>query len=255
MLGHVTSSYWSANCDRSIALALVVGGRDLLDRTLHVTTPDGFATATVAEPVFFDPKGSASMLEARYRTARALPLGRTEAPAGAGLLIRPAEAEARFSLRLRGPRTSAAGFPLDRPINTLSGDETRWIARLGPDEWLIGAPETDADILAAAVSTDLAGRTHALVDVSHRNVGIDVRGDAAAIAFNASCPLDLGDAAFPAGSATRTLLGKAEIVLIRRPGPVPTYRVECWRSFATYVYGLLQEAAFGAGPLERAAAR
>lgn len=37
------------------------------------------------------------MLEARYRTARALPLGRTEAPAGAGLLIRPAEAEARFS--------------------------------------------------------------------------------------------------------------------------------------------------------------
>lgn len=57
MLGHVTSSYWSANCDRSIALALVTGGRDLLGRTLHVTTPDGFTTATVAEPVFFDPKG------------------------------------------------------------------------------------------------------------------------------------------------------------------------------------------------------
>ncbi|MCX4198657.1 sarcosine oxidase subunit gamma [Methylobacterium organophilum] len=156
---------------------------------------------------------------------------------------------------MRGPLGSAAGLGLDRPINTLSGDATRWIARLGPDEWLIGALETDADILAAAVTADLAGRAHALVDVSHRNVGIDVRGVAAAIALNAGCPLDLGDAAFPAGSATRTLLGKAEIVLIRRPGPVPTYRVECWRSFATYVYGLLQEAAFGAGPLERAAAR
>jgi sarcosine oxidase subunit alpha len=57
MLGHVTSSYWSENCNRSIALALVEGGRALMGRTLHITTPDGFTTATVAEPVFFDPKG------------------------------------------------------------------------------------------------------------------------------------------------------------------------------------------------------
>ncbi len=53
------------------------------------------------------------MLEARYRTARAHPLGRADAPApvGAGLLIRPAAAEARFALRLRGPLGSAAGLP------------------------------------------------------------------------------------------------------------------------------------------------
>jgi sarcosine oxidase subunit gamma len=197
------------------------------------------------------------MLEARYRTARALPLGRPAmpAPAPAGIAIRPAEAEARFSLRLRGPIASAAGLPLDRPINTVSGDATRWAARLGPDEWLIGAPETDADLMAAALGADLVGRVHSLVDVSHRNVGIEVSGALAPIALNAGCPLDLGDAAFPAGSATRTLFGKAEIVLIRRAGAVPTYRVECWRSFATYVHGLLQEAAFGAGPMERAAAR
>ncbi|MCJ2086106.1 hypothetical protein MKK88_08880 [Methylobacterium sp. E-005] len=72
---------------------------------------------------------------------------------------------------------------------------------------------------------------------------------------NAGCPRDLGDAAFPAGSATRTLLGKAEIVLIRRAGPVPTYRGACWHSWSSYVYDLLREAAIGAGPVGKAAAR
>jgi sarcosine oxidase subunit alpha len=57
MLGHVTSSYWSANCERSIALALVADGRNLIGRKLHVTTPTGFASVEVGAPVFFDAKG------------------------------------------------------------------------------------------------------------------------------------------------------------------------------------------------------
>jgi sarcosine oxidase subunit alpha len=57
MLGHVTSSYHSANCGRSIALALVEGGRALSGETLHVTTPTGFTNVTVREPVFFDAEG------------------------------------------------------------------------------------------------------------------------------------------------------------------------------------------------------
>ena len=36
--------------------------------------------------------------------------------------------------------------------------------------------------------------------------------------------------------------GKAEIVLMRLDDE-PTYRVECWRSFAPYVLGFLNEAA------------
>jgi sarcosine oxidase subunit alpha len=57
MLGHVTSSYWSANCGRSIALALIKDGRALTGRKLHATTPTGFADVAVCAPVFFDPKG------------------------------------------------------------------------------------------------------------------------------------------------------------------------------------------------------
>ena len=51
-LGHVTSSYFSANCGRSIALALVAGGRGRIGETLHATTPTGFAPVKVASPVF-----------------------------------------------------------------------------------------------------------------------------------------------------------------------------------------------------------
>jgi sarcosine oxidase subunit alpha len=57
MLGHVTSSYWSATCDRSIALALVEAGRSRLGERLYATAPSGFAEVRVCEPVFFDPAG------------------------------------------------------------------------------------------------------------------------------------------------------------------------------------------------------
>jgi sarcosine oxidase subunit alpha len=57
MLGHVTSSYWSANCGRSIALALLADGRSMLGRKLYATTPAGFTGVQVCEPVFFDAKG------------------------------------------------------------------------------------------------------------------------------------------------------------------------------------------------------
>src|SRR5262249_4211796 len=40
-LGHVTSSYFSANLGRSIALALVAGGRARMGQTLHVETGAG----------------------------------------------------------------------------------------------------------------------------------------------------------------------------------------------------------------------
>ncbi len=43
------------------------------------------------------------------------------------------------------------------------------------------------------------------------------------------------------GAGTRTLFGKAEIVLIRTDETA--YRLECWRSYATYVQGFLAEAA------------
>jgi len=57
MIGHVTSSYWSATLDRSFALALVRGGRSRIGDELSIPMPNGVIKAKVVDPVFYDPKG------------------------------------------------------------------------------------------------------------------------------------------------------------------------------------------------------
>ena len=58
MIGHVTSSYHSATLGRSIAMALVAGGRDRMGETLHVPMPGGVISAKVVAPMFYDAEGS-----------------------------------------------------------------------------------------------------------------------------------------------------------------------------------------------------
>ena len=59
MLGHITSSYFSASLDRSIALALVQGGRKRKGQRVEVPLANGrVARALIADPVFIDPEGA-----------------------------------------------------------------------------------------------------------------------------------------------------------------------------------------------------
>ncbi|MGH6954884.1 MAG: glycine cleavage T C-terminal barrel domain-containing protein, partial [Alphaproteobacteria bacterium] len=58
MIGHVTSSYWSPALNRSIALALVKGGRKREGTIVRLPLEGRVAEATVAKPVFFDPEGA-----------------------------------------------------------------------------------------------------------------------------------------------------------------------------------------------------
>ena len=55
--GYVTSAYWSPALGRSIALALLAGGRTRHGERLHVPLPGRAAAVTVTAPVFVDPKG------------------------------------------------------------------------------------------------------------------------------------------------------------------------------------------------------
>jgi sarcosine oxidase subunit alpha len=57
-IGHVTSSYHSAVLKRSIALAMVSGGRARMGQTLYVSMPGGDIPVQVTSPVFYDPQGS-----------------------------------------------------------------------------------------------------------------------------------------------------------------------------------------------------
>jgi sarcosine oxidase, subunit gamma len=114
---------------------------------------------------------------------------------------------------------------------------------LGPDEWLLISGVQAADETAVELRTALLGLPHSLVDVSHRQVALEVSGGDAPLLVAAGCPLDLDAAAFPVGMCTRTMLAKAEIVLWRTGADV--FRIEVWRSFAPYVSAFLSEAARG----------
>jgi sarcosine oxidase subunit gamma len=115
---------------------------------------------------------------------------------------------------------------------------------LGPEEFLLLSFDTaDADppALAATLGAQLRDLPHALVDVSHRQVAVEVHGPHAASILNGACPLDLDLSAFPVGMCTRTVFAKADIVLWRTAEDA--FHVEIWRSFADYVTALLCEIA------------
>ena len=149
----------------------------------------------------------------------------------------------RRILRGRAAALAAAGkalgveLPQTNRTVAAKGCTALW---LGPDEYLLLAP-TDANACWSALQAALAGLPHACVDVSQRHAAFEVAGEHAAAALNSGCPLDLDLEAFPEGQCTRTVFGKAGIILWRTAAN--RFHVEVWRSFASYVTQLLALAA------------
>jgi sarcosine oxidase subunit gamma len=121
--------------------------------------------------------------------------------------------------------------------NAREGRAALW---LGPDEHLLLGPPGDREALTAGLESALAGLAHSLVEVSQRQVAARVSGPRVSTILNTGCPLNLDPAAFPQGMCTRTLLGKAEIVIWRTGAEA--FHLEVWRSFSNYVLAWLREA-------------
>lgn len=132
---------------------------------------------------------------------------------GRGVRFEVLPPASRFVLRGRPAAIEAAGgaFGAAMPrqaCRAAAAGQGRAALWLGPDEWLLLAPQADGAALAAGLERAMEGHPHSLVDVSHRQAGIEVSGSAAAAALNAGCPLDLDAEAFPTGMCTRTLLAR-----------------------------------------------
>lgn len=158
----------------------------------------------------------------------------------AGVTLSAAPAAYRCNLRA-GSRaltslSKALGVPLPKAPKSSATAGSRSALWLGPDEWLILDEKKDPTADLATVKA-----LHSAVDISHRNTAIIVSGEHAADIINAGCPQDLSLAAFPIGACSRTILGKAEIVLFR--AKKHEFRVEVWRSFSAYAFELLSTAA------------
>lgn len=166
---------------------------------------------------------------------------------GGSSTVRLTPAAPASRIALRAPADSIGGLShvlgLQVPTRpktsgSANGRHALWI---GPDEWLV-IDENGADLLGITAS---AGVLHSATDVSHRNTAVVVSGPGAEATISGGCPQDLSLEVFPVGACSRTLLGKVEIVLLRLDAE--TFRVEVWRSFSDYAFGLLSEAAEDAG--------
>jgi sarcosine oxidase subunit gamma len=151
----------------------------------------------------------------------------------------------RLSLRGGPPVLAAAGeaFGVSLPLEACRSAEgdARAALWLGPDEQLLLVQQSDWDSALAALRARLAGLPHALVDISQRQVALQVSGAHAADLLNSGCPLDLHRQAFLVGMCTRTLFAKASIVLWRTAADA--FHLEVWRSFLPYAQQLLHESA------------
>jgi sarcosine oxidase subunit gamma len=165
-----------------------------------------------------------------------------EAPLGKAtrLDIRAAEDAARFSLRIdpsaAATAATAFGAPLPARIGRTAASGGRLALQLGPDEWQLIAPLSEADAIV-----ELFGRLqtpHSLVDIGHREVGILVEGEAASLALRSAIAFDVE--AMLVGTGCRTVFDKAQIILIRETEN--RFRIEVWRSFADHVWHILHAA-------------
>ncbi len=155
--------------------------------------------------------------------------------------VRVRQAEPAIRLMVRADTAAAATIGM--AIGVLLGTapcravivRDRTALWLGPDEWLVLAPETESALTQQALAA-----LGSVVDVTHAYVGIEVSGPRAAWCINAFNALDLDPHVFPVGACTRTLFGKVEIVLWRAEAEL--FRIEVARSHAPYVWQCLEEA-------------
>ena len=162
---------------------------------------------------------------------------------GGSATVRLTPAAPASRIALRAPAecidglSQALGLQVPNRPKTSASANGRLALWLGPDEWLV-IDEHGVDLVGLAAS---AGVLHSAADVSHRNTAVIVSGPGAEATISGGCPQDLSLEAFPVGACSRTLFGKVEVVLLRLEEE--TFRVEVWRSFSDYAFGLLSEAA------------
>ena len=146
---------------------------------------------------------------------------------------------ARMNLRIAPAdlATASAAFGLPLPGNigqgVAKGDRAAWC--LGPDEWLLHAPEAEQAAIVADFAKARAITPHSLTVISDREFTIAITGPRAQELLSVACPLDLSRMA--PGTAKRTLFDSAQVVLIRDSDDA--FRIEVWRSFFPHVSELL----------------
>jgi sarcosine oxidase, subunit gamma len=158
----------------------------------------------------------------------------------AGVKIAVLPPVARLNLRIATANLAAASAAFGMPLPVKIGQgvakngHAAWC--LGPDEWLLHAPEVEQSAIVADFAKERAVTPHSLTVISDREFTIAITGPRAQELLSVACPLDLSR--MVPGTAKRTLFDSAQVVLIRDADD--EFRIEVWRSFFPHVFELLE---------------
>ena len=154
------------------------------------------------------------------------------------LNLRGNAADPAFAGAVRG----VLGGDLPVKANTWTSGNDCSALWLGPDEWLVVAPDGRNAALEASLRSALKGLHHSVTDVSANRTILEVSGEYARLVLAKGCPLDLHASAFGAPQCAQSLLAKSQVIL-QCLDARPTFRIFVRLSFAPYVAEWLTDAA------------
>jgi sarcosine oxidase subunit gamma len=172
-----------------------------------------------------------------------------DAVSGSGITL--SERPFRAMLNLRGDPAdaeflkaaqAAAGVELPLEPNTTRRNGQVTALWLGPDEWLITAPQGEERVLAPALRAALGDRHAAVVDLTESRTVIAVSGAHARDLLAKGCTLDLHARVFKVGACAQTGLARAG-ALVHLLDETPSFEITILRSFADYMWVWLTDAA------------
>jgi sarcosine oxidase subunit gamma len=152
--------------------------------------------------------------------------------------IRGTAADPAFAGALR----TLLGCDLPVSPNTWTSGTDCGALWLGPDEWLVVAPEGRNESLVSGLRSSLEGVHASVTDVSANRTILEVSGEHARLVLAKGCPLDLHSSALSAPQCAQTLLAKSQMIL-QCTDSRPTFRIFVRISFAPYVAEWLIDAA------------
>ena len=149
----------------------------------------------------------------------------------------------QIALRVRPPVAAyLAGVPLPLEPNRVASMRQLRTLWLGPDEWLVTAPEGLAPDLLGRLTRALAGRHATVSDLSSSRAVIEITGPQARTLLEKGCGLDLHPRAFGPGCCAQTLFARLPVI-IDQLSATPAYRLFVRRSAARWLTEWLIDAA------------
>src|SRR5580704_7735459 len=149
----------------------------------------------------------------------------------------------QIGLRLRPPVPAyLGGVPLPMQPNRVAQMRELRTLWLGPDEWLVTAPDVGTPDLVGRLSRAVADRHAVVVDLSSSRAIIRIGGSHARTLLEKGCGLDLHPRAFGPGFCAQTRFAKLPVIIDQLTA-APLYRLFVARSTASWLCDWLIDAA------------